>query len=77
MECFRQNIPFYVVCPKPNDWGMHLCVHCINPEMNLEALANLTKDASFHWEDRKSYDDIDGLIERIKAPHIDKMIIYV
>ena len=44
--------------------------------MKLEALANLTKDTSFHWEDRKSYEDIDGLVERIKAPHIDKMIMY-
>ena len=40
--------------------------------MKLEALANLTKDTSFHWEDRKSYEDIDG----VKAPHIDKMIMY-
>ena len=25
LECSRQNIPFYVVHPKPNDWGMSLC----------------------------------------------------
>ena len=24
-----------------------LCAHCINPEMKLEALANLTKDTHF------------------------------
>ena len=56
--------------------GVCLCVHCINPEMKLEALANLTKDTSFHWEDGKSYKDIDGLVERIKATNIDKMIMY-
>ena len=44
--------------------------------MKLEALANLTKDTSFHWEDGKSYKDIDGLVERIKATNIDKMIMY-
>ena len=44
--------------------------------MKLEALANLTKDTSFHGEDGKSYKDIDGLVERIKATNIDKMIIY-
>ena len=76
MECFRQNIIFYLLCPKPNDWGTILCVHCINSEMKLEALANLTKDTSFHLEDGKSYEDIDGLVERIKATNIDKMIMY-
>ena len=76
LECFRQNIIFYLLCPKPNDWGTILCVHCINSEMKLEALANLTKDTSFHLEDGKSYEDIDGLVERIKATNIDKMIMY-
>ena len=33
--------------------------------MKLEALANLTKDTSFHWEGGKSHEDIDGLVERI------------
>ena len=76
MECFRQNIPFYIVHPKSNDWDACLCVHCINPEMKLEALANLTKDTSIHWEDGKSYENIDRLVERIKATNIDKMIMY-
>ena len=44
--------------------------------MKLEALANLTKDTLFHWEDGKSYEDIDGLVERIKATNIDKTIMY-
>ena len=35
LECFRQNIPFNLICPKPNDWGTSLCVRCINPEMKL------------------------------------------
>ena len=75
MECFRQNIPFYVVCPKSNDWRTCLCVHCANPEMKLEAI-NLTKDTSFHWEDGKCYEDIDGLVKRIKATNIDNTIMY-
>ena len=74
LQCCRQNISFYVVLSKPNDWGTCLCVHCINPEMKLEAFANLPKDTSFHWEDGKSYEDIDGLVERIKATNIDKTI---
>ena len=74
LQCFRQNISFYVVLSKPNDWGTCLCVHCINPEIKLEAFANLPKDTSFHWEDGKSYEDIDGLVERIKATNIDKTI---
>ena len=48
LECFRQNIHFYLICPKPNDWGTSLCVRCINPEMKLKTLTNLTKDTSFH-----------------------------
>ena len=44
--------------------------------MKLEALANLTKDTSIHWEDGKSYENIDRLVERIKATNIDKMIMY-
>ena len=76
LDCFRQNISFYVVRPKPNYWGTCLGVHCINPEMKLEALANLLKDTSFHWQDAKSYEDIDGLAERIKATNIDKRIMY-
>ena len=44
--------------------------------MKLEALANLTKDTSFHLEDGKSYEDIDGLVGRIKATNIDKTIMY-
>ena len=76
LECFRKNIPFYVVRPKPNDWGMCLCMHCINPEIKREALANLTKDTSFHWEDGKSYKDMDGLVERTKATNTDKTIMY-
>ena len=65
---------FYAVRPKPNDW--RLCAHCINPEMKLEALAHLTKDASFHWEDGKSFECIDGLVEGMKATNIDKTIMY-
>ena len=56
--------------------NMCLCAHCINPEMKLEALANLTKDTSFHWEDGKSFECIDGLVERMKATNTDKMIMY-
>ena len=52
------------------------CVHCINSKMKLEALANLTKDTSFHWEDGKSFKCIDGLVERMKATNIDKTIMY-
>ena len=44
--------------------------------MKLEALANLTKDTSFRLEDGKSYEDIDGLVERIKATNINKTIMY-
>ena len=76
LVCFRKNIPFDEVRPKPNDWGMSLCMHCINPEIKREALANLTKDTSFHWEDGKSYEDMDGLVDRIKATNIDKTIMY-
>ena len=74
VKCSSLNIPFYVVRPKPNDWGTHLCVHCINPEMKVEALANLTKDTSFLWEDGKSYEDLDGLVERIKPLILTKRI---
>ena len=62
----------YAVFPKPNDWC--LCAHCINPEMKLETLAHLTKDASFHWEDGKSFECIDGPVERMKATNIGKTI---
>ena len=51
-------------------------MHCINLEMKLETLANLTKDTSFHLEDGKSYKDIDGLVERNKTTNIDKTIMY-
>ena len=44
--------------------------------MKLEALAHLTKDASFHWEDGKSFECVDGLVERMKATNIDKTIMY-
>ena len=71
LECFRQNIPFDVVRPKPNDWGTCLCAKCINPEMKLEALANLTNDSSFRWDDGKSYNAIGDLIGRIKAVDVD------
>ena len=43
--------------------------------MKLEAI-NLTKDTSFHWEDGKCYEDIDGLVKGIKAFNIDKTIMY-
>ena len=76
LECFRQNIHFYLICPKPNDWGASLCVRCINPEMKLKTLTNLTKDTSFHYEDGKSYKDIDGFVERIKTTNIDKTTMY-
>ena len=62
----------YAVFPKPNDWC--LCAHCINPEMKLETLAHLTKDASFHWEDGKSFECIDVPVERMKATNIGKTI---
>ena len=44
--------------------------------MKLEVLSNFTKATSFHWEDGKSLEDIDGLVERIKATNIDKTIMY-
>ena len=44
--------------------------------MKLEALAHLTKDTSFHWEDGKSFECIDGLVEGMKATNIDKTIMY-
>ena len=44
--------------------------------IGVGALANLTKDTSFHWDDRRSFKCIDGLIERMKATNIDKTIIY-
>ena len=43
--------------------------------MKLEEI-NLTKDTSFHWEDGKCYEDIDGLVKGIKAFNIDKTIMY-
>ena len=42
--------------------------------MKLETLAHLTKDASFHWEDGKSFECIDGPVERMKATNIGKTI---
>ena len=67
LEWLRQNIPFDVVCPKPNDWSTYLCATCINPEMKLDALANFTKDPSLRWDEGKSYDSTDCLISHIKA----------
>ena len=46
-KSFRENIIFYAVCPKSNDWGTCLCVHCINPEIKLESLGNLKKISHF------------------------------
>ena len=75
-KSFRENIIFYAVCPKSNDWGTCLCVHCINPEIKLESLGNLKKNISFHWEDGKSFECINGLVERMKATNIDKTVMY-
>ena len=44
--------------------------------MKLEVLAHLIKDASFHWEDWKSFECIDGPVERMKVTNIDKTIMY-
>ena len=67
LEWFKQNIPFNVVCPKPNNLGTCLCATCINPEIKLNASANFTKNPSLLWDERKSYDSIDCLISHIMA----------
>ena len=40
-SAFSKNVPFNVIKPKANDWGICLCVYCLNPELKVEALSDL------------------------------------
>ena len=75
VEIFRINIPFNVIKPNPNDWGTCLCGMCINPELKLDALADTTQDKTFKWTDDKDYNEIDDLLERVKALAISKQAV--
>ena len=45
---------------------------CINPKLKLDALTNTTQDKTFQWTDDKDYNDIDDLLDRVKALAISK-----
>ena len=52
---FSSLVPFTVITPKPNDWGTSLCKTCLNPELKLERLAEVT---NFHYTGiPENYDD--------------------
>ena len=40
-SAFSKNVLFNVIKPKANDWGICLCVYCLNPELKVEALSDL------------------------------------
>ena len=69
---FSRHYPCYVEKPSPNDWGTCLCRTCLNPEIKLEALANILNDTSFKWDDTNDYNNKD-LIKRIDQLKCDKV----
>ena len=69
---FSRHCPCYVEKPSPNDWGNCLCRTCLNPEIKLEALANILNDTSFKWDDTNGYNNKD-LIKRIDQLKCDKV----
>ena len=69
---FSRHCPCYVEKPSPNDWGTCLCRTCLNPEIKLEALANILNDTSFKWDDTNDYNNKD-LMKRINQLKCDKV----
>ena len=73
---FSQHCPYYAEKPSPNDWGTCLCRTCLNPEINLEALAKILNDTSFKWNDTNNCNAIKDFIKRIDQVKCDKLITF-
>ena len=55
------EIPSNIVKSKPQDWGICLCISCLNPQLKMEALCNL---------DSSLYVDTEEVIKYTKTePH--------
>ena len=74
VECsyiqFCCNVPKEIIKPKPVDWGTCLCMPCLNPELNLEAIKrtlggthNLTTES---LKDKGFEEDIKDLCHQIE-----------
>ena len=74
VECsytqFCCNVPKEIIKPKPEDWGTCLCMPCLNPELNLEAIKrtlggthNLTTES---LKDKRFEEDIKDLCHQIE-----------
>ena len=58
---FYKCVPFNIKKPKTNDWGIFLCLNCLNSELKIEALNgwNLLPPVSLE-------DDLSDLSEQFK-----------
>ena len=61
VECsyshFCKLVPNDIVGPKPQDWGSCLCQTCLNPQLKMEALRNVSKSLFVETEKLIIYDE--------------------
>ena len=68
-QTFCNYAPYYVVKPKPTDWGSCLCRTCLNPELKLQKLQSLANDKTFVIDENSK---LDNLIKRVNNLSIEK-----
>ena len=63
---FTQNIPQNIKRPSPLTWDTCLCAKCLNPELKLERLAKVKRDASLCISESASEEEFQESIRKIK-----------
>ena len=63
---FTRNIPQNIKRPSPLTWNTCLCVKCLNPELKLERLAKVKRDASICISESTSEEEFQESIRKIK-----------
>ena len=63
---FTRNIPQNIKRPNPLTWDTCLCVKCLNPELKLERLAKVKRDASLCISESTSEEEFPESIRKIK-----------
>ena len=63
---FTRNIPQNIKRPNPLTWDTCLCVKCLNPELKLERLAKVKRDASLCISESTSEEEFQESIQKIK-----------
>ena len=63
---FTRNIPQNIKRPSPLTWDTCLCVKCLNPELKLERLTKVKRDASLCISESTSEEESQKSIRKIK-----------